>query len=33
MTVWKANNVRVDPSSYDYVLDWVNDRFVLVSHK
>ncbi len=32
-TVWKANNVRVDPSSYDYVLDWVDDRFILVSHK
>jgi hypothetical protein len=23
----------VDPSAYDYVLDWVDNRFVLVSHK
>jgi hypothetical protein len=33
MTVWKANHVHVDPSSYDYVLDCVDNRFVLVSRK
>jgi len=33
MTVWKQHNVRVDPSGYDYVLDCVGNRFVLVSHK
>lgn len=33
MTVWRQNNVHVDPSGYDYVLDWVDNRFVLVSHK
>ena len=30
MTVWNANHVRVDPSCYDYVLDWVDNRFVVV---
>jgi hypothetical protein len=33
MTVWKEHHVYVDPSGYDYVLDWVDNRFVLVSHK
>lgn len=33
MTVWKNNHTRVDASGYDYVLDWVDGRFVLVSHK
>jgi hypothetical protein len=33
MTVWKEHNIHVDPSSYDYVLDWVDNRFVLVSRK
>ena len=33
MSVWKANNVHVDPRGYDYVLDWVDNRFVLVSYK
>jgi len=33
MRVWTDNHVHVDPSSYDYVLDWVDNRFVLVSHK
>ena len=30
MTVWNASHVHVDPHSYDYVLDWVDNRFVLV---
>jgi hypothetical protein len=29
MTVWNANHVRVDRGSYDYLLDWVDNRFVL----
>jgi hypothetical protein len=33
MTVWKERNVHVDPSTYDYVLDWADKRFVLVSRK
>ena len=33
MTVWRANHVPVDPSGYDYVLDWLNGRFMLVSRK
>ena len=33
MRVWRDHNVHVDPSSYDYVLDWVDNRFVLVSRK
>ena len=33
MTVWKEHHVFVDPNTYDYVLDWVDSRFVLVSHK
>jgi hypothetical protein len=33
MAVWRQHNVHVDPSGYDYVLDWVDNRFVLVSHK
>lgn len=33
MTVWKEHNVHVDPRGYDYVLDWVNDDFVLVTQK
>jgi hypothetical protein len=32
MTVWRQNHVRVDLRTYDYVLDWVDNRFVLVSH-
>jgi hypothetical protein len=31
MTVWKQYRAQVDPSSYDYILDYVNNRFVLVS--
>jgi hypothetical protein len=33
MTVWKEHNVHVDPRGYDYVLDWVDNRFVLVTYK
>lgn len=33
MTLWRQRHVEVNPASYDYVLDWVNGRFVLVSHK
>jgi hypothetical protein len=33
MIQWRLHHAQVDPSSYDYVLDWVGDRFVLVSHK
>ncbi|HTT60947.1 MAG TPA: hypothetical protein VMG35_03870 [Bryobacteraceae bacterium] len=33
MVVWKQHNVHVDPAGYDYVLDWVDKRFVLVSHR
>ena len=33
MKVWKDHNVRVDPAGYDYVLDWVDNRFVLAGHK
>jgi hypothetical protein len=29
MTAWNQRHVRVDPASYDYVLDWVDNRFVL----
>jgi len=32
-TVWDKYHVKVDPSTYDYVLDFVDKRFVLVSHK
>jgi hypothetical protein len=32
MILWRIQHVRVDPGSYDYVLDWVGGRFVLVSH-
>jgi len=30
MTVWRGQHVNVDPNTYDYVLDWVDNRFVLV---
>jgi hypothetical protein len=33
MTVWREHHVQVDKSGYDYVLDWVDGQFVLVSHK
>ena len=33
MTVLKERHVQVDPKNYDYVLDWVGNRFILVSHK
>ena len=33
MTVWKAHHVEVDPSGYDYVLDFIDNRFVLVGGK
>jgi len=33
MTVWNKFHVKVDPASYDYVLDWVDNRWVLVSSK
>ena len=33
MTMWGDRHAHVDPSHYDYVLDWVDNRFVLVSHK
>jgi hypothetical protein len=33
MTVWRGQHVKVDPSTYDYVLDWVDNRFVLVGHR
>ncbi len=33
MKVWKDHNVRVDPAGYDYVLDWIDNRFVLAGHK
>ena len=26
----EGHNVRVDPAGYDYVLDWIDNRFVLV---
>jgi len=32
MPVWRQLHMQVDPSGYDYVLDWVDNRFVLVSH-
>jgi hypothetical protein len=33
MILWRIHHMQTDPSSYDYVLDWVGGRFVLVSHK
>jgi hypothetical protein len=33
MKVWRDHNVKTDPSGYDYVLDWVDNHFVLISHK
>jgi hypothetical protein len=33
MTVWRGQHVNVDPSTYDYVLDWVDSRFVLVPRR
>jgi len=33
MTVWQSHNVHVDPRGYDYVLDWVDNRFVLVKYR
>jgi len=33
MKVWRDHNVHVDPRGYDYVLDWVDNRFVLVAYK
>ncbi|MGO4882930.1 MAG: hypothetical protein ACLP59_19235 [Bryobacteraceae bacterium] len=30
MTVWKSHGVQVDEHAYDYVLDWEDNRFVLV---
>lgn len=33
MKIWRDNHVQVDPRGYDYVLDWVDYRFVLVMHK
>jgi hypothetical protein len=33
MTVWRSQHVNVDPSTYDYVLDWLDNRFVLVPNK
>jgi hypothetical protein len=33
MTVWNAAGGRVDRASYDYVLDWVNDWFVLAGNR
>lgn len=33
MSVWRDHHVHVELSGYDYVLDWVNNQFVLVSHK
>jgi hypothetical protein len=33
MTVWKERHIQVDQSNYDYVLDWADNRFVLVSRK
>jgi hypothetical protein len=32
MTVWRAQHIQVDPRGFDYVLDWVDKRFVLVSY-
>ncbi|MGD0361138.1 MAG: hypothetical protein ABSC93_09735 [Bryobacteraceae bacterium] len=32
-TVWDAHHMPIDASGFDYVLDWVNGRFVLVSRK
>jgi hypothetical protein len=31
MTAWNQRHVRVDPASYDYLLDWADNRFVLTS--
>lgn len=33
MTVWRANHLQLDPKTFDYVLDWVDGRFVLVNNK
>jgi hypothetical protein len=33
MTVWNKYHVRVDPNGYDYVLDFIGKRFVLVGGK
>jgi hypothetical protein len=33
MTVWRDHHVQVDPHSYDYVLDYANGQFNLISHK
>ncbi|MGA2575510.1 MAG: hypothetical protein ABSH24_05730 [Bryobacteraceae bacterium] len=33
MSVWRAQHAHLDPGSYDYVLDWVHHRFVLVDNK
>jgi len=30
MKVWQEHNAHVDPRAFDYVLDWVDGRFVLV---
>ena len=32
-SVWKVRHVNVNLSSYDYLLDWTDGRFVLVSRK
>ena len=31
MTVWRQFRAQVDPSSYDYILDYIDNRFVRVS--
>jgi hypothetical protein len=33
MSVWKEQHLQVDQSSFDYVLDWADGKFVLVGHK
>jgi len=33
MTVWRDRHAHVEPGSYDYLLDWADNRFVLVGHK
>jgi hypothetical protein len=33
MTVWRNQYVHIDPTGYDYVLDWRQNRFVLVRYK
>ena len=33
MTAWRAQHIQTDRRGYDYVLDWVDGRFVLAGYK